>query len=149
LFCILTGRSRAWAVEIKTKNSDLDMSRFHCFNLDMSRFYVPKNSFAKKTKIGWYTHLPPYLNHKVAERFLSQRVLGANEISSKMPNSDRKPASIKDSHKRGGPRSSPPPLWDAAEGRLWRLAFGPSLECCSKAYNSEEKPSRKTCSVTL
>jgi hypothetical protein len=39
-------------------------------------------------------------------------------LGSKTPDSGRKPASIKDSHKGGGLRSGPPPLWEAAEGRL-------------------------------
>ena len=39
-------------------------------------------------------------------------------LGSKTPNSGRKPASIKDCHKGDRPRSSPPPLWAAAEGRV-------------------------------
>ena len=44
-------------------------------------------------------------------------------LGSKTPNSDRKPASIRDSRKGDRPRSGPPPLWEAAEGRLVSAAY--------------------------
>ncbi len=62
-----------------------------------------------------------------------------------------KAASIKDSRKGGGPRSGPPPLWKAAEGRLlyggWLSACFYNL--CCQASNLEASKFRGAKSMKL
>jgi hypothetical protein len=77
----------------------------------------------------------PSTADKVAEEGFRTGFFGNQMLWSKIANSGQKPASIKDSHKEGRPRSGPPPLW--------RKALGLSLEFCSKAYNSDKKKGAK------